>query len=140
MKRVPLIKFIMTPFPCSVDMGDTVDIASDMMIEHGIHHLPVTDKGKPVGVVSDRDVKRAQSEQPGGGERCVRDIAHLDTYIVELTAPLDNVVLEMARRHIATGLVVREGRLVGIFTATDVFTYLGKLLATLYPRGSDDVA
>lgn len=139
MKRVPLIKFIMTPFPYSVDMEDTVDAVSKMMAERDIRHLPVTDKGKPVGVVSDRDVKRAQSE-PGKGEPRVRDIADLNAYIVELTAPLDGVVNEMARRHIATGLVVREGRLVGIFTATDVFTYLGKLLATLYPRGSDDVA
>ena len=140
MKRVPLIKFIMTPFPYSVDMEDTVDAASEMMAQHGIRHLPVTDRGKPVGVVSDRDVRRAQSEQPPEGGGRVRDIADLDAYIVELTVPLDSVVNEMARRHIATGLVVRDGRLVGIFTSTDVFTYLGKLLATLYPRGSDDVA
>jgi acetoin utilization protein AcuB len=130
----------MTPFPYSVDMEDTVDGASEMMVERGIRHLPVTDKGKPVGVVSDRDVKRAQSEKPGGGKGRVRDIVDLNAYIVELTVPLDTVVMEMARRHIATGLVVRDGRLIGIFTATDVFTYLGKLLATLYPRGSDDVA
>jgi len=139
MKRAPLIKFIMTPFPYSVDMEDTVDAASKMMAERDIRHLPVTDKGKPVGVVSDREVKRAQSD-PGDAAPRVRDIADLNAYIVELTTPLDDVVNEMARRHIATGLVVREGRLVGIFTATDVFTYLGKLLATLYPRGSDDVA
>jgi CBS domain-containing protein len=137
---VPLIKFIMTPFPYSVDMEDTVAAASEMMAEHGIRHLPVTDRGRPVGVVSARDVRRALSEGPRDSKGRVREIADLDAYIVELTAPLDSVVNEMAQRHIATGLVVRDGRLVGIFTSTDVFTYLGKLLATLYPRGSDDVA
>ena len=140
MKRIPLVKSIMTPFPYSIDMDDTVDNASKMMITHDIHHLPVTDKGKPVGVITDRDIKRALDQQfvtPGNGEHRVRHIANLDTYIVDLAAPVDSVLLEMARQHIATALVVREGTLVCIFTSTDVFTFLGKLLATLFPRGDD---
>jgi len=143
MKRIPLIKSIMTPFPYSIDMVDTVDSAKMMMSKHDIHHLPVTDKGKPVGVISNRDIRRAfdaSSARKGNDQRHVRDIANLDTYVVDLRAPLDTVVLEMARRHIHTGLVVKEGRLIGIFTATDLFKYLAMLLSVFFPRGSDDAA
>jgi len=143
MKRIPLIKSIMTPFPYSIDMIDTVDSAKMMMSKHDIRHLPVTDKGKPVGVISDRDIRRAFDGDPaekGNDERHVHDIANLNTYVVDLRAPLDVVVLEMARRHIHAGLVVKEGRLIGIFTATDLFKYLAMLLSVFFPRGSDDAA
>jgi acetoin utilization protein AcuB len=143
MTRIPLIKSVMTPFPYSIDVDDTVDNASKMMVEHDIHHLPVTDKGKPVGVISLLDIKRTldqQSARAGKDKHLVRHIANLDSYIVDLATPLDNVVLEMADRHIATALIVKQGRLVGIFTSSDAFSYLGRLLSALFPRGSDDAA
>ena len=143
MKRIPLIKSVMTPFPYSLDMDDTIDAASKMMAEHDIRHLPVTDKGRPVGVISSKDIKRAlDTQHSGSGEEdhLVRDIANLDIYIVDFAAPLDDVVLEMASQHNATALVVRKGRLIGIFTASDAFKCLGHFLKTLYPRDGDDAA
>jgi CBS domain-containing protein len=128
----------MTPFPHAIDVGDTVENAARMMAEHDIHYLPVTDGGNPLGVVTDRAAKRLLARRPGHAS--VRDVANLDIHIVDLLAPLDAVILEMARQHVTTALVVREGRLVGILTASNVFTYLGKLLEALFPRGSGDAA
>ena len=99
--------------------------------------------GDPIGVISKRDIKRALDKQfvhAGERKHRVRHIANLDTYIVDLTVPLDNVVLEMARQHTGTALVVRQGHLVGIFTASDACQYLGKMLNSFFPRGSDDAA
>ena len=142
MTKVPLVKSVMTPFPYSVDITDTILDASTMMIDHNIRHLPVTDRGKPVGVVSDRDVRRILDSlsKNTAGDNSIRQIAQLGAYVVDLAAPLDAVVLEMARRHINTGLVVKNDRLVGIFTATDIYVYLGNLLRSMFPRGSDDAA
>jgi CBS domain-containing protein len=149
MKPVPLVKSVMTPFPHSIDVDDTVENASKMMAEHDIHHLPVTERGKPLGVVTDRAVNRLLAERAahsGGGSHSrdgsprVRDVANFDILVVDLLAPLDGVVMEMARQRLTTALVVREERLVGILTAGDVFTYLGKLLGALFPRGSGDAA
>lgn len=143
MKKIPLIKSVMTPFPYSLDMDDTIEAASRMMAEHDIRHLPVTEKGRPVGVISRKDIKRAfEATFADTAERQsrVRNIANLDTYIVDFAAPLDDVVLEMASQHNATALVVKKGRLVGIFTASDAFKCLGHFLKTLYPRDGDDAA
>lgn len=152
MKRIPLVKSVMTPFPHSIDVDDTVEKAATMMIDHGIRHLPVTDGGKPLGILTDRDIRRALAQHPGtaGAEvplsgtasasPRVRQIANLDGYIVDLRAPLDSVILDMARQHLTTALVVQDERLVGILTASDAFRYLGKLLGALFPRGRGDAA
>jgi CBS domain-containing protein len=71
----------------------------------------------------------------------VRDVRCHEAYIVELSEPLDIVVLHMARHRIDSALVVRNQRLVGIFTMTDACRFLGELLGSLFPRGQgDDVA
>ncbi len=61
-------------------------------------------------------------------------------YVVELSEPLDIVVLHMARQRIDSALVVKNERLVGIFTMTDACRFLGGLLRSLFPRGQGDDA
>ena len=57
MKRIPSIKTVMTPFPHAVDAAADVDEALEFMREHSIRHLPVTEAGVLIGMVSDRDLK-----------------------------------------------------------------------------------
>jgi CBS domain-containing protein len=132
----------MTAFPHSIDVDDTVENAAKMMAEHGIHHLPITDRTKPIGVITQRAAERllAKLSAHAAEQTRVREVADLDIYVVDLLAPLDRVILEMARQHVTTALVVREKRLVGTLTASDVFSYLGRLLGALFPRGSGDAA
>ena len=37
----------MTPFPYSVDMSAAIGQARALMLEHHVHHLPVTHDGRP---------------------------------------------------------------------------------------------
>ncbi len=48
----------MTVEPLSVSVDTTLDAAALLMTEHKIHHLPVVDGGRPVGVVGLVDVAR----------------------------------------------------------------------------------
>ena len=133
----------MTAFPHSVESDQPIAKARDMMAEHGIRHLPVVKDGKLVSVVTDRDIRmalRQASETADDGDTAVRDIPARDAYIVELTEPLDVVVLHMARHRIDAALVVKSDRLVGIFTMTDACDFLGGLLRTLFPRDHGDDA
>ena len=75
-----------------------------------------------------------------GREPTVRDADMLEAYVVDLDQRLDNVVLEMAKRHIDSALIVKDGRLAGIFTATDACRWLGELLREDLPTGGDDAA
>jgi acetoin utilization protein AcuB len=54
-----------------VDMDERLPNVRHIMEKHGFHHLPVTEKGKLVGIISDRDLLRfispfidSASEQP----------------------------------------------------------------------------
>jgi CBS domain-containing protein len=38
----------------------TLEVAEALMTEYGIHHLPVVEDGRPVGMVGLRDVTRSR--------------------------------------------------------------------------------
>ena len=143
MKQIPPIKAVMTAFPYSVESEQPVAKARKMMTEHGIRHLPVVKDGKLISVVTDRDIRlalRRTEAPPREGDLLVRDVRARDAFIVELTEPLDVVVLHMARDRIDAALVVKSDRLVGIFTMTDACQFLGDLLQALFPRDHGDDA
>jgi acetoin utilization protein AcuB len=140
MKTIPPIKAVMTAFPHSVEGSQTIAAASSMMAAHNIRHLPVTEGSKPIGVVTDRDIQNARQLRPGSHELRIKDVCVGEIYVVGLTEPLDRVLMHMAENHIESTLVVKDGKLVGIFTTTDVCRSFSLLLRTLFPKGGDDAA
>jgi acetoin utilization protein AcuB len=143
MKQIPSIKSVMTTFPHSIDSSESIRHAAEMMSGHAIQHLPVTEGGRLVGVLTDRDLARALCEDEASGahpSRRVGQIGVTETYIVELTEPLDVVLSQMAQRNVDSALVVKEERLVGIFTRTDACRSFAELLRSLFPRNHDDDA
>jgi CBS domain-containing protein len=58
----------MTANPETIEPSDTTGLAASMMIHGGFRHLPVVDGGKPVGIVSIRDLMRVviDDETPRG--------------------------------------------------------------------------
>ena len=140
---IPPIKAVMTAFPYSVETGEPIARAKSLMAEHDIRHLPVMSHGQLVGVVAERDINLALDPDrglPPPTELRVSDVFLREAYVVEATEPLDKVLLHMAGNHIDSALVVRDGRLVGIFTATDACERFGEFLQSLFPRGSGEAA
>ncbi len=118
-------------------------ITRHMMAEHGIRHLPVKEGTKLVGVVSDRDIKQTLDPELGLPPKealCVRDVSVREAYLVDLDERLDNVLMELADRHIDCALVVRDDRLAGIFTTTDACRVFGEYLRSLFSPGTGDDA
>jgi acetoin utilization protein AcuB len=127
----PQIKSQMTAFPLSIDLQAPLLEARRVMLEHHVHHLPVTSRGELVGIVTDRDIKLIlgpEFDYPNPRELRIEDAYMPEPYTVELDTPLADVVTTMAERHIGAALVTRHGKLAGIFTATDACRCLGELL------------
>ncbi len=135
MTQMPAVKTVMTPFPWSIDVKEGLEKAKAMMVEHGIRHLPVSEEGELVGVLSERDSMSHEGEDVTVEAACRRD-----AYIVDMAAPLARVAFELSRRRIGSALVMREGKLVGIFTSSDACRSLGELLQSLFPIGGNDAA
>jgi acetoin utilization protein AcuB len=127
----PQIKSVMTPFPLAIDIDAPLLDARRMMLEHRVHHLPVTRAGDLVGIISDLDIKLIlgpEFDYPNPRELEVEDAYMAEPYAVDLDTPLADVVAAMAERHVGAALITRHGRLAGIFTATDACRVLGQLL------------
>lgn len=131
----------MTPFPWSIEADRDVAEAWQMMSDLGIRHLPVTEAGRLVGVVSGRDLGLTMDARlgvPHGEGRKVGELCAHEPFVVETTASLEWVAREMAERRLGSALVVYQGRLAGIFTTTDACRVLADLLAEKHPTGGGD--
>ena len=139
--HMPTIKVAMTPFPFFVGIDEPIATARTMMREHEIRHLPVTEKGALVGVLSERDLGLVESSSVAGGWSeglTVRSACVLDAFVVGLDAPLGWVLQEMADRHIGSALVVKSKKLVGILTQSDACRLLAGFLRARFPTDEDD--
>lgn len=71
----------------------------------------------------------------------VKDVFIEEAYTVDLTEPVDNVLLHLAQNHIGSALVTKNGRLAGLYTMTDACRQFGEFLREHYlPVSGDDVA
>jgi acetoin utilization protein AcuB len=142
LKGIPPIKRVMTPFPYSIDAGESLIAAQRMMASHGFRHLPVMSGGRLEGVISERDIQRAldaESGRPEPVEQRVGDVPRQDAVVVDLSEPLDRVLSRMSEGHLGAVLVVKEGKLAGIFTVTDACSVFAGHLRQLFPdpKGTD---
>jgi acetoin utilization protein AcuB len=110
-----------------------------MMEEHAIRHLPVFERGDIIGIISARDLERART--PGHPlsaetELVVGDLCTNQPYFVDVSDPLDRVLDALADKRIGSALVLKEGDLVGVFTAVDAYRLLADKLREQFPHPS----
>jgi len=138
MKSIPDVIKVMTPFPYTIEISKPLKDAKEMMESHDIGHLPVTENEELAGVVSKRDVELSLSlekKYPEGKKFTVRDLCIVDPYVVETTEKVTTVAAKMSERYLGAALVVKNKRLVGIFTDTDAYE---ALINNLLGKGSSN--
>ena len=137
--HIPVMSSAMTPFPFYAEPDDSLRRARELMVEHEVRHLPVLRNHKLVGILTDRDMKRALDPEvglPSKDELFVRDVYLPEPYVVDGATPLDGVLEHMAAHHIGSALVTKHGRMVGIFTAMDACRAYCEHLRSLSPPSS----
>lgn len=125
----PTIKMYMAMALHSIEAGESIEKAGDLMAKQDIRHLPVMSKGKVIGILSDRDIKLAGSVLGDAANKLpVLDACQQKPYIVDPETPLAAVATEMADKHYGSAIVVSSGKLVGIFTTVDACRALADVL------------
>jgi CBS domain-containing protein len=140
MRHMPTLTEVMTPFPQLVDESTAISDAIKLMAERKFNHLPVVVDHKVVGLLSTADIKLAQ--MPGHPtteftELTVGDICRRSMYVVDLHARLDEVLDQMAAETWDAAVVLREGRLAGIFTSHDACRIFSRWLKKEYLPDDD---
>lgn len=129
---------IMTPNPLTVAPRNAIRTAVNLMREGGCRRLPVVDRGKLVGIITDRDLRRAANSPFGVREQWYDNfiLDHIEVgscmtpnpLTVEPSTPIVEAA-RLMRDHKIGGLpVVAGGQLVGIITETDLLDFLIALL------------
>jgi len=130
-----LVENWMNPNVVTVDADDSMLDATKLLKEHNIRHLPVLEKGKLVGVITDRDLKRASPSDATTLE------AHELLYLIAnikvreimtrnpITVPYNFTIEEAAEillqaRISGMPVVDKDGDVIGTITQTDLFKVL----------------
>lgn len=114
-----------TPNPVTASEETSVEKLGELMREHGIRHILITQDDEVVGIVSERDLK-VISGLNFNEKSLIKasDIMAADPVTVSSEASLDEVAYEMSKLKIGS-VVVNEGNdLLGIFTVTDALNAL----------------
>ena len=127
-----LVKNWMSKPVITVDVNDSMDKAIKLLKQHDINMLPVMEKGRLVGIVADRDLKKASASNATSLE--IHELLYIISTIKvkeimtkdPITVPYDYTVEETAQvllKHKISGVPVidREGEMVGAITQTDLF-------------------
>jgi len=129
----------MTRHPVTVTQNEGIDDALKMMRDNHIRRLPVLDKrGKLVGIVSDKDLLYA-SPSPATSlsvyelhyllsKLMVKEVMSSPVITVTEYTPLEEAARIMADSKIGGLPVMREDKVVGIITETDMFKIFLEML------------
>lgn len=102
--------------------------AFDFMHSRGIHHLPVVEGGRVVGIVAERDLLLAAANF-GSAEVPVADIMRGPPVCVQAEAQLKQAARLLVIKHIGSLPVLNKRKeLVGIITETDIFKIAAGML------------
>jgi acetoin utilization protein AcuB len=112
----------MTEEPTTVLGKATLGDALELCRTSGIQHLPVVESGQLLGIVSDRDLRRAI----GVGRKHdlpLDEIVTRETQAVAPGASLSQAARVMVQRKISSLPVLERDELVGILTLRDVLAH-----------------
>jgi len=129
MKKNPTVAEHMSPVVHSIGQDQTLDIAHEMMRKWAIRHLPVLEGGKIVGLLSLRDLHLIETlPDVDPAAVMVEDAMTQEPYTTQPNTPLRDVAAEMAEKKLGSAIVVRDGKVVGVFTTVDALEALVDLL------------
>lgn len=124
------VRDFMTPNVETLGPDSTMEEAVMLEMRRRIRHIPILDHGKLVGILTDRDLKRAMPSLLTGTDRDVHERVLKTTRVAQIMtkspatvtpdAALREAVRILVEKKFGALPVVEHGVLVGILTETDV--------------------
>ena len=132
------VKELMSKEVTTVSPNDKLDRVFFLYNFENFRHLPMVEKNKLVGILSDRDLKKVLGpkktviENPDGttvqlSTRKVKNIMRRGVITIEPEQRAADAAAIMAKKKIGALPVVHKNKLVGIITATDILKAFVKL-------------
>jgi CBS domain-containing protein len=114
------IREVMTPNPQCVSPGDSIQNAARIMRDCDTGAVPVVDNGRPVGIITDRDIVVRAVADGSQLNRPVRDIVSGDIICVTPEMSTHEAADLMSEHQVRRLPVIENDRLVGIVSLGDL--------------------
>lgn len=144
-----LVRDVMQPRLVTVTPQATLAEAMRLIGERGIRHLPVVAGDRLVGIVSDRDLKRAMASPATSlaqneltyllARVTVDEIMTRAVITIGPSFAVEDAARIMVTEKVSALPVTEEGRLVGIVTETDILDLFVRALGASEPSSRVDV-
>lgn len=118
------VKDIMTTQIACVSPDDTVERAAQLMKQYNIGSVPVCDRDKVVGIITDRDIALRHVAE-GGTQHGVYDLMTPNPVTGTPDMEVKEAAELMSERQIRRLPIVQSGSLVGIVALADLSTEPG---------------
>ena len=132
------IRDVMTKNPISVDSETLVLDAQKIMRENNIRRLPVVDKGKLVGIITQHDLLEAAPSPATSlsihelnyllSKLKVKEIMKKNPMTLSPDTPFEEALKIGQEKKIGSFPIVENGKLVGISTESDLVRFVTKVL------------
>ena len=114
-------KDIMTASPCTCSPNDSVQEVARTMRDHDCGAIPITDKGRLVGIVTDRDLTVRALASGLDGESKVADVITREPASVDVDADVSEIERVMSDQQVRrVPIVDADKRVVGIVSQADL--------------------
>ena len=137
MRNQPIDRIMTTP-AVVISPTATLDDACDLMAREQLHHLPVVENGRLVGIVSTTDlIARSGGNEPDVGRIQIAEVMHRDPISLSRKATLDDAAVLLAGgRYHSLPVTDADGTVVGVVTSTDLIVVLLHQLPASDPAGT----
>ena len=118
---------VMTAKPRTCSAFSSVLEASMLFTDADCGAVPVVDTGRPIGILTDRDVALAVANNPDIGNRPVSEFMSKEVVSVAPGASLQEIAVMLARHEVHRLLVVdSDGQLQGIIAWADLAPHVSE--------------
>lgn len=115
------VRDIMTRDVMTIDIRKDVKHLAMKMLEYDLGSMIITDKGQPVGIVTERDiVRKIVSRNLKPDQISIKELMTTPLMTILSTEDVTDVMHKMVKMEIRRLPVVENGKLVGIVTDTDL--------------------
>jgi acetoin utilization protein AcuB len=115
-----------SPNLITVDFKEDLTKVSNLMHTNQVRHIPITENGRVVGIISKRDLQPIKKEAYSSLK--AKDLMIPDPYTVSNMDLIHEVAFQMSDRKIGSAIVTQDGKVYGIFTTTDALNALVEIV------------
>ncbi|QUX93655.1 hypothetical protein CYL31_20580 [Marinomonas sp. A3A] len=115
----PVVSLLRRP-PISADISSSILNAAQIMAEHRVSSLLITDKDELIGIVTDRDLRTRAVAEGLAYDTPISDIMTRNPIVMDSGDYASEAVLKMMERNVHHIPIVKNGRPIGVVSTGDI--------------------